>query len=388
VKCGLDVFLEKRGGPWRGRRLGLIAHQASVTADLEPAVQALLRVKGPRLTALFGPEHGLTGAAQDQVEVAPSRDEHTGLPVFSLYGDRREPTAEMLKDVDALMFDLQDIGVRYYTFIWTMALAMKACAKAGKSFVVLDRPNPLGGETREGNILDPFYSSFVGLYPLPVRHGMTCGELALYFNHKFKLGADLHVIKMRGWRRKQWFDQTGAPWVLPSPNMPTLDTAAVYAGMCLLEATNLSEGRGTTRPFEIVGAPFMDSQILAQTLTRKKIPGAVFRPCAFLPTFNKWAGQPCQGIQIHVTDRRRFPSFLTGLLLLQAVRRLWPRNFEWKTPPYEYETQKPPIDILCGTAAVRQAIESDTDVETLARTWPPALRAFQKEIAPFLLYRL
>jgi uncharacterized protein YbbC (DUF1343 family) len=290
VATGLDILVEKKGAPLRGMRLGLIIHQASVTRKLIPAMEALSGLKGIRISALFAPEHGLAGTLQDQVPVGKDKDATRGLPVHSLYGNQRTPAAGMLANIDALVFDLQDIGVRYYTFIWTMALALQAAAKFGKKFIVLDRPNPLNGLAMEGNILDPHYASFVGLHPLPIRHGMTCGELALYFNEKFQFGCDLTVVPMRGWKRSQWFDQTGLPWVLPSPNMPTLDAAIVYAGMCLLEATNISEGRGTTRPFELAGAPFIDGEILARELNGKNLPGAIFRPCAFLPTFNKWAG--------------------------------------------------------------------------------------------------
>jgi uncharacterized protein YbbC (DUF1343 family) len=288
--------------------------------------------------------------------------------------------------VDFLLFDLQDVGVRYYTFIWTMALAMRAAARARKPFVVLDRPNPLGGEIVEGNVLDPAYASFVGLHPLAVRHGMTAGELAGYFNAAFGIGCDLRVVRLAGWRRARWFDQTGLPWVPPSPNMPTLDTATVYAGMCLLEATNLSEGRGTTRPFELVGAPFIDGNALANDLARERLPGAAFRPCSFQPTFNKWAGEPCGGVQVHVTDRLRFRSFRAGLSLIQAVRRRWPREFKWKRPPYEYEARKLPIDILCGTDALRRGLERGASAAVLERRWRPALARFRKVRARHLLY--
>jgi uncharacterized protein YbbC (DUF1343 family) len=257
-----------------------------------------------------------------------------------------------------------------------MALALEAAAKAGITFVVLDRPNPLGGAV-EGNMPDPAYCSFVGLYPLPVQHGKTVGELAVYFNKKYKWGADLHVIPMKGWKRSMRFDETGLPWVIPSPNMPTLDTATVYAGMCLLEATNLSEGRGTTKPFEIVGAPFIDGHRLARALEKRKLPGIIFRPLAFRPTFNKWANQTCGGVQLHVTNPKTFESFLTGLVFLQTVKQLYPRNFKWNPPPYEYETVKRPMDILCGTDQIRKAIDDGDNLINLSKTWPPALKSFQ-----------
>jgi uncharacterized protein YbbC (DUF1343 family) len=385
VKTGLDVLVDRKGGRWRGKKAGLILHQASVTRDLRPALDAL-RGAGVRVVALFAPEHGLAGTLQDQVAVGMERDAISGRPVHSLYGKKLSPSPEHLKGLDVLMFDLQDIGVRYYTFIWTMALAMRAAAKAGLPFVVLDRPNPLGGTRLEGNMLDPSFASFVGLFPLPVRHGMTCGELALYFNEIHGFGTDLHVVRLRGWNRSDWFDRTGLPWVMPSPNMPTLDTAAVYAGSCLFEATNLSEGRGTTRPFEILGAPFVDSLRLRRETEKWNLPGVRFRNCSFRPTFNKWAGQTCHGIQLHVTDRERFRPYLTGLALLAAFRRLFPKFFRWRPPPYEYEKIKLPIDILCGTDRVRRGLETGTAPSRLESGWTPELREFARARRRFLLY--
>lgn len=384
VLCGLDRFLGPLGRPWKKKRLGVIVHGASVTHQLEHAVDALRR-KGFRLTALFAPEHGLSADLQDQATVQGTRDLRTGLPVFSLYGKTLSPTPDMLAKIDALVFDLQDIGVRYYTFIWTMALAMKACAEAGKPFIVLDRPNPLGGVIMEGNMPDPAFASFVGLYPLPVQHGMTTGELAHYFNRTQKWGTALHVISMSGWGRGMRFNDTGLPWVLPSPNMPTLDTATVYGGMCLLEATNLSEGRGTTRPFEIGGAPYVDGAQLANALHEQDLPGVQFRPLHFRPTFNQWAGQLCGGVQLHVTDPDQFKPFRTGLTLIQTVRRLFPK-FRWKPPPYEYETKKKPIDILCGTDRVRRWIEAQKNIVTLEKAWREDQRKFAQDRRKSLLY--
>jgi uncharacterized protein YbbC (DUF1343 family) len=383
---GLDIFLRQTKSPWRRLRAGAILHQASVTRNLVPATTALHRYLGKKLVRLFAPEHGLAGTLQDQAAVRSQRDPLTGLPVFSLYGPRRQPTPAMLKGLDLLIFDLQDIGTRYYTFIWTMALAMHAAARAKIPFLVLDRPNPLGGILREGDMVDPRYSSFVGLFPLPVRHGMTMGELALWFNHRHGIGCDVHVIPIRGWRRDQWFDQTGLPWVMPSPNMPTLDTATVYPGMCLLEATTLSEGRGATRPFEIMGAPFIDPPRLAGAMNDHRLPGAAFRPLSFLPTFNKYAGALCHGVQTHVTDRNAFQPYRTGLVLLQTVHRLWPRRFRWKHPPYEFETRLPPMDILCGSDRPRRAIDDGASLAPLARAGRRAVRAFTVAAKPFFLY--
>jgi uncharacterized protein YbbC (DUF1343 family) len=393
VLPGLDVFLRSKGRPFRGARFGLIVHQASVTSALEPAPEAFRRA-GLQLTALFAPEHGIAGALQDQVSVDAARDPRLNVPVHSLYGDptrpaefsRLSPSDEMLRDVDVLVFDLQDVGVRYYTFVWTMALAMKAAARAKKPFVVLDRPNPLGGEMAEGNRPDPAFASFVGLHPVPVRHGLTAGELARHVNAAHGLEADLHVVPMKGWRRKMFFDGTGLPWVMPSPNMPSLDTALVYAGGCLLEGTNLSEGRGTTRPFEITGAPYVDGPALAGALNAEKIPGARFRPAGFQPTFHKWAGRPCGGVQVHVTDRSKFRSFTAYLRLIRAARRLWPKDFAWKQPPYEYDDKHLPFDLLCGTDAVRRCLETDGSLEALEKTWRAECARFRSSSRSFLLY--
>jgi uncharacterized protein YbbC (DUF1343 family) len=362
---------------------------------LEPAADALARA-GFTVQALFAPEHGMEGALQDQTPVGPSRHPRLGLPVHSLYGDptrarefaRLSPSDQALEKLDALVFDLQDIGVRYYTFVWTMALAMAACARRGKPFLVLDRPNPLGGDVMEGNLPDPDFLSFVGLHPVPARHGLTAGELALWLNETSAAEprADLTVIPMKGWRRRMWGDQTGLPWIMPSPNMPTLDTAAVYAGMCLVEGTNISEGRGTTRPFELIGAPWLDGPALAETLNDVRIPGAFFRACAFRPAFHKWSGHVCRGVQVHVTDRDRFPSFLAGLELIAAVRRLRPGKFSWASPPYEYESRKLPFDLLSGDDEIRRGLERGVSPSRLESSWREDRRRFRARTRPFHLY--
>jgi uncharacterized protein YbbC (DUF1343 family) len=385
VRSGLDQLLA-RPKLVRGLRLGLIANPTAVTAELLHAAPALHRARGVRLAALFGPEHGVWADAQDLVEVEDTRDPVTGRPVFSLYGRTRVPTAAMLSGVDALVFDVQDVGSRYYTFVSTMLHALEACAAHGKALIVLDRPNPLGGDALDGNMLDAEYRSFVGLHPLLVRHGMTVGELALMFRAERNLDVDLRVVRMRGWTRSMFFEDTGLPWIVPSPNMPTVDTAFVYPGACLVEGTNLSEGRGTTRPFELVGAPWLDPWALARDLGRERLPGVSFRPVFFTPTFHKYAGRPCGGVQVHVTDRDRFPAFLCYLLLLHHARRQAPPKFAWRDPPYEYEYVKRPIDILCGTPDVRRTIGEGYSPRRLADRWRREQQAFRRRRAPYLLY--
>ena len=315
------------------------------------------------------------------------RDPATGLPVYSLYGRTRKPLPGMLDNLDVLVIDLQDVGSRYYTFIWTLELCMQACHEAGKTVIVLDRPNPLGGVMTEGPLLDPDYASFVGLRPLPVRHGMTIGEIGLYLCAEFYPGLDFRVITMQGWKRKMWYDGTGLPWVMPSPNMPTIETAAVYPGMCLLEATNISEGRGTTRPFEIFGAPFIQPDTLVKVLNDFKLPGVTFRPLSFLPTFQKHANTLCGGAQIHVTDREKFKPFKTGVAILKAIHNTWPREFAWKQPPYEYEEVKMPIDILAGRDRLRKEIEAWKDLDGMEKWWKAEAKAFEKIRKRYLIYK-
>jgi uncharacterized protein YbbC (DUF1343 family) len=387
VESGLEVLVHRRPALLRGHRFALLAHQASVDGRLEHAARLLAGLGGARLVRLFAPEHGLWGAEQDHAPIRSTRDAATRQRVWSLYGARRTPTPAMLRGLDALVVDLQDVGARYYTFAWTMILAMRACARAGVPVIVLDRPNPLGGERVEGNLADPAFASFVGLYPLPVRHGLTIGELACYVNARHGIGCRLTVVPMRGWRRAMLWENTGLPWVAPSPNMPTPDTARVYPGGCLIEATNLSEGRGTTRPFEWVGAPFLDAHRYAAALGGLALPGVHFRPARFVPTFHKWAGRACGGVQVHVTDRARFRPFLTGLGLIAGARRVAPTAFRWRPPPYEFERTRPPIDILCGTDAIRLALERGEALARLERRWEGDLRAWRRRRAPFLLYR-
>jgi uncharacterized protein YbbC (DUF1343 family) len=386
VRVGLDVLAARRPRLLRGRRVGLLCHQASVSATLEHAARVVARLPGVRLAALFAPEHGLGGAAQDHARVASSRDRRLGVPVHSLYGARLAPEPRMLRGLDVLVVDLQDVGARYYTFVWTMALAMRAAAEARVPVVVLDRPNPLGGLALEGNWPDPRFLSFVGLYPLPIRHGMTIGELAAYLDATHGLGADLTVVPMLRWRRAMRWEDTGCPWVAPSPNMPAPDTARVYPGGCLLEGTNLSEGRGTTRPFELAGAPFLDGERLAAALARRRLPGVVFRPAAFQPTFHKHAGRLCGGVQVHVTDAGRFRAVGTYLALIAEARRQAPRAFRWRQPPYEFVRDRLPIDLLAGGPEIRLAIERGASLGPLERRWREPLRAFARARKAYLSY--
>lgn len=387
VRTGLENLLENWSRLLKGQRVGLLAHQASVDSQLQHAIDLVGSLRGVRLSALFAPEHGLWGTAQDQVQIQSTRDPRTGLIVWSLYGRRREPPQASLSGLDLLVVDLQDVGARYYTFVWTMALALGACGRAGVKVLVLDRPNPLGGHRLEGNLLDPRFASFVGLHPIPVVHGMTIGELAGLLNERHDLGCRLQVIPMKGWRRAMAWEDTGLPWVSPSPNMPTPDTARVYPGACLVEGTNLSEGRGTTRPFEYMGAPFMDPYRWAEALNGLTLPGVHFRPCYFRPTFHKYKDQLCGGVQWHISDRDRLKPYLTGLAVIATARQLAPRQFAWRKPPYEFERRKLPIDLLCGTNRIRRQIEAGRSLQQIEASWQRELAGFKRLRQRFLLYR-
>jgi uncharacterized protein YbbC (DUF1343 family) len=380
-------LLEDRAGAFRGLRVGLIANPASVDSRLVHAADLFAARGGWRLAALFGPQHGARADRQDNMIESPDEfDARLRVPVHSLYGEHRKPTPAMLAEVDVLFCDLFDVGARAYTFAWTMLLAMEACAERGKRFVVLDRPNPVGGTAVEGHPLDPAFASFIGLHPLPMRHGMTMGELARLFNAGRGMGAELEVIPASGWRREQWWDQTGRGWVMPSPNMASLETAAVYPGTVLIEGTNLSEGRGTVRPFELVGAPFLDGARMAERLNGRNLPGVRFRPAWFRPAFDKWTGELCGGVQAHVTDRLAFRPYRTGLEILKAAMELGPEKFAWRAPPFEYEWEKMPIDILAGSDRVRRRLEGGATAGEMEREWAPELREFERRRAEFLLY--
>lgn len=388
VFTGLDLFNIKLPKRYTGLNAGLLIHPASVNRNLEHAYHLFLKNLKIRIKAFFGPQHGIYGQTQDNmIEWNGFIDSQTGLPVYSLYGNTRKPLRSMLEGLDLMLIDLQDIGARYYTFIWTMDLCMDACREFGKTVIVLDRPNPINGLEIEGTVLDPEYSSFVGLKALPIRHGMTIGEIGNYLKNIFYPNLDFYVIKMKGWKREMWFDDTGLPWVMPSPNMPTLDTATVYPGMCLLEGTILSEGRGTTRPFEIFGAPFIEPDNLIKRLNEFKLKGVIFRPLWFQPTFHKYAGEICRGAQIHVIDRNKFKPFKTAVAILKAIRELYPQYNLWKQPPYEYETVKMPIDILFGNDIMRNHIDNGTSLNTMEQWWTDQSLKFNKNMRErFLIY--
>jgi uncharacterized protein YbbC (DUF1343 family) len=385
VISGLEVFLQEPPAWAAGVRLGLLSHAPSVAADFQNARELLARAFPSRLKLLFSPQHGLLGEKQDNmIASADFLDPVVKLPVVSLYGPRLSPPPAALAEVDVILVDLVDVGTRVYTFAATLVKLMEAAAPLGKKVVVLDRPNPIGGELVEGNLLKLEWASFVGPYPLPMRHGFSLGELALYYNVTQKIGCDLGVVPARGWRRGDYADTTGLPWVLPSPNLPTLDGALVYPGQVLLEGTNLSEGRGTTRPFELWGAPFLEPGRLLAALP--DLPGVILRPACFEPTFHKWAGELCRGFQLHVTDRAAFKPYYTTLALLGAVRQLYPGQFAWRQPPYEYETERLPIDLLTGDDALRRGLDQGTPAAELEAGWQEELARFMEVRQEFLLY--
>ena len=385
VRLGSDVLLASRR--LRGARVGVVCNHASVDHAFGHIVDRLSGSGGIRLTAIFGPQHGFRSDVQDNMIETPHREDAARrVPVYSLSSETREPTAEMLRDVEVLVIDLQDIGARIYTFIYTMANCLRAAARHGIPVIVCDRPNPIGGHRVEGGVLAPGFESFVGQFPIPMRHGMTIGELAALFNEQSAIGASLEIARMERWHRSTYADGTGLPWVMPSPNMPTLDAAVVYPGTVLFEGTLLSEGRGTTRPFELVGAPWIDADRFAEAMNALGLPGAFFRPAVFEPTFQKHARRSCGGCQIHVLSRDDFRPVLTGAALLGTLRRLDPSSFAWRPPPYEYEHHKLPIDILAGSDLLRRHIEADAPLAEIAGSWLGEEQAFERLRQPFLLY--
>jgi len=370
-----------------GLRVGVLANPASIDHDFGHIVDRLSAATNCKLGAIFGPQHGFNSDVQDNMIESPhAKDHRRNVPIFSLYSETREPTSEMLDLIDVLVIDIQDVGARIYTFIYTMANCLRAAARQELPVVVCDRPNPIGGTEVEGPMLERGYESFVGQFPIPMRHGMTVAELARLFNKHLGIGADLEVIPMQGWSREMYFDDTDVPWVMPSPNMPTLDTAIVYPGTVLFEGTMLSEGRGTTRPFELIGAPWLDGDQLASRMNDVGLPGVHFRPAGFEPTFQKHARVPCGGCQIHVTSRVDFEPVKTGVSLLRECFGLAPKQFKWRDPPYEYEHDKMPIDILAGSAELREQIKRQAPLEEIAESWAPGVADFEESRKPCLLY--
>jgi uncharacterized protein YbbC (DUF1343 family) len=385
MRLGSEVLLASRR--LHGRRVGVVANPASIDHGFGHTVERVAAADGVTLGAIFGPQHGFHSNLQDNmIETPHASDGRRQVPVYSLYSETREPTAKMLEGLDALVIDLQDIGARIYTFIYTMANCLHAAGRHGVPVIVCDRPNPIGGVEVEGPMLEPGFESFVGQYPIPMRHGMTVGELAQLFNEQFRLGATLEVVRMEGWRREQYWDETGAPWVMPSPNMPTLDSAIVYPGTVLFEGTMLSEGRGTTRPFELVGAPWVDADAFAERMNRLALSGVHFRPATFEPTFQKHAKTPCGGCQIHVTDRKAFAPVAVGAALLREFHGSAPKQFAWRQPPYEYEHDKLPIDILAGSSQLREQVEAQVPLSEIVASWKDGEDGFRELREKYLLY--
>jgi uncharacterized protein YbbC (DUF1343 family) len=386
VQLGIDNLITNEPGWLRGARLGLLANQASVDRHLHHTRDRLLAA-GAKLTALFAPQHGYFGLLQaNMVESDDFIDEQLGIPAFSLYGKTRRPTAAMLAHIDVLLIDLQEVGTRVYTFGTTLALCLEAARDHGVKIVVLDRPNPLGGNRIEGNLLDMERRSFVGYFPIPMRHGLTMAEMALLYNEGFEIGAPLEVYLMQGWQRPMLYRQTGLFWVPPSPNLPTPESALVYPGQVILEGTNLSEGRGSTTPFELWGAPYLKTERILDRLAGEKLEGAVLRPAHFQPTFDKWAGRPCAGFQIHLTNPEEYRPHATSLSLVQATLATHPKDFSWKPPPYEYEFRHLPIEIILGSSQLHRHLEQGVPVPDLVRSWEPQLRDFRRRCAPHLRY--
>jgi uncharacterized protein YbbC (DUF1343 family) len=385
IKLGIERLLTEQIDLVRGARVGLICNQASVDHSFQHAADLFHAHPDINLVALFGPQHGIRGDVQDNmVETAHGVDTKTGLPVHSLYSETREPTEEMLRDVDILVFDLQDVGCRIYTFIYTLANCMRAARRLGKKVIACDRPNPIGGNQVEGNILDPAFASFVGQFPIPTRHGMTAAELGWLFNEAFGIGSEYQPVTMSGWSRELWYGDTDGPWVLPSPNMPTVDAATVFPGTVHLEGTQMSEGRGTTRPFELIGAPYVRPDEFADALNRLNLGGVYFRACVFVPTFQKHTGAACGGVQIHVTDRNAFEPVIAGVAIVKTAFDLYRDKFCWKEPPYEYVYDRNPFDVISGTSKLREMIEGRASLDDIQSSWE--LSGFMAKRAGFLLY--
>jgi len=387
ISLGIEELLRKRSALLRGARVGLICNQASVDHHLRHSADLLRAERDINLTALFGPQHGIRGEVQDNmVETPHTFDTETELPVYSLYSETREPTEQMLDEVDVLVFDMQDVGCRIYTFIYTLANCMRAAQKYGKQVIVCDRPNPINGEGVAGTILEVEYASFVGQFPLATRHGMTVCELARMFREHWGITCDLELILMDGWTRELWFDETDLTWVLPSPNMPTLETATVFPGTVHLEGTQMSEGRGTTRPFELIGAPYIDAARYKREIDQYDLPGVHFRACHFQPTFQKHAGKICGGVQLHVTDRAAFEPVLTGAAIVKVAHELYAEEFKWKDSPYEYVYDQNPFDVIAGTDKLRASLERGESLDVIQSSWEQGIVDFRADRNKYLLY--
>jgi len=387
TRLGVELLLDEQIALIRGKRVALVCNQASVLPSFRHVADVFAEEDKFKLTTLFGPQHGIRGDVQDNmIETEHAVDSRTGIPIYSLYSETREPTEKMLENVDTIVFDMQDVGCRIYTFAYTMANCMRAAKKFGKRVVVCDRPNPITGTGVEGNVTEKEFTSFVGQFEIPTRHGMTLGELARLFNEHFGIGCDLEIVKMDGWRRKMWFEDTRLPWILPSPNIPTVDTCVVFPATVYIEGTELSEGRGTTKVFEINGAPFIDPYKWAAALREFDFPGVAFRECYFQPTFQKWAKETCGGVQIHVTDRDLFTPVIVGVAMIKTAYDLYPDKFEWKRDAYEYEFGKNPFDVVSGTDKLRKAIEAGEPLKDIESAWMGRLDEFKKIRESFLLY--
>jgi len=387
IRLGIERLLDDQIDLLKGARVGLVCNQASVNHDFHHAADLFHQHPLINLTTLFGPQHGIRGDVQDNmIETGHATDRTTGLPIYSLYSETREPSEEMLREVDIIVVDLQDVGTRIYTFVYTLANCMRAAKRLNKKVIACDRPNPINGIQLEGAVLDPAFASFVGQFPIATRHGMTFCELGRLFNEAFGIGCELECVTMDGWSRALWYDETDGPWVLPSPNMPTLDAATVFPGTVHVEGTQMSEGRGTTRPFELVGAPYIDADRFAEALNGRNLPGVYFRSCVFLPTFQKHGGEACGGVQIHVTNRETFQPALSGIAIVKTAFDMYGDGFKWKNPPYEYEYDKNPFDVIAGTSKVREAIERGDSLERIKESWQAPLADFAKLRGDFLLY--
>ena len=388
TRLGIEILLNEKKDIVRGQRVGLVCNQASVLPDTFRHVADVFHEHADiNLTTLFGPQHGIRGDVQyNMIETPHVRDPRTGIMVYSLYSEVREPTEAMVADIDTFVVDLQDVGCRIYTFLYTMAGCMRAAAKFGKRVVVCDRPNPINGNDIEGTITEPAFASFVGQYSIPTRHGMTIGELAKMFNEQFGIGCELEVVEMQNWARDMWSDETGLPWILPSPNIPDVDTCVVFPATVHIEGTELSEGRGTTLPFFLNGAPFIDAYAWAEELRKFDFPGIAFREAYFRPWFAEWVDQTCAGIQLHVTDREAFTPVILGIAMVKTAYEMYADKFQWRQSDYEYEFGKNPFDVICGTDKIRKQIESEVALKEIDDSWNEGLKGFKEARKPYLLY--